>query len=424
MPKKTRKSYPVSLKLDAINYAKKTSNHAAARLFSVDHTQISRWRTKEEDLKKTRQTNRRAGSGALPSYPLAEELLRKWILNQREGGIAVTPYDVKLQMKRLLANDFNQLYPDAANSFKASDPWLRRFMNRNNLSLRRHTKVSQKLPKDLHEKLCSFHKYIHLLQNNNNFELNCIANMDETPIFFDMIGTLTVDCRGAQSIPIRTTGNEKNRLTCVLGILADGTKLQPMVIFKGKRIPKGCYPPGLVVRMQKNGWMDEILMRDWLDTILIWLQRAEDASQKRSLLVLDSFVGHITQSVKEKCRETNTVLGVIPGGLTSIVQPLDVSINKPFKDRLREKWRTWMATGEHSYTKAGNIKKPANDLMCRWIMEAWNKIPAEMIVTSFKKCGITDTLDNLDDSVEDGEEERDKEYIVEDISGNKENINE
>jgi len=65
MPKETRKSYPASLKLDAVSYAKKTSNHAAARLFAVDHTQISRWRTKEEDLKKARQTNRRAGSGAL-----------------------------------------------------------------------------------------------------------------------------------------------------------------------------------------------------------------------------------------------------------------------------------------------------------------------------------------------------------------------
>ena len=58
--------------------------------------------------------------------------------------------------------------------------------------------------------------------------------MDETPIFFDMVGALTLDCRGAQSIPIRTTGNEKNRLTCVLGILADGTKLPPMVILKEK----------------------------------------------------------------------------------------------------------------------------------------------------------------------------------------------
>src|SRR5438128_10403893 len=39
----------------------------------------------------------------------------------------------------------------------------------------------------------------------------------------------------------------------------------------------------------------------------------------------------------------------------------------------------------------------------------------EMIVASFKKCGITNTLDNSDNSlvrVEGGEEERDEEHIV------------
>ena len=80
MPKETRKSYPVSLKLDAIDYAKTTSNHVAARMFGVDHTQIGRWRTKEEDLRKARLTKRRVGSGALATCEIAEESLKKWIL--------------------------------------------------------------------------------------------------------------------------------------------------------------------------------------------------------------------------------------------------------------------------------------------------------------------------------------------------------
>ena len=70
----------------------------------------------------------------------------------------MTPYDVKshINMKRLLTTDFNQLYPDAVHSFKASGPWLNRFLNRYNFSLRRRTKISQKLPKDLHENFVRF----------------------------------------------------------------------------------------------------------------------------------------------------------------------------------------------------------------------------------------------------------------------------
>ncbi len=54
---------------------------------------------------------------------------------------------------------------------------------------------------------------------------------------------------------------------------------------------------------------------------------------------MDSFEEHKTELVRRKCNIGNTHLAIIPGGLTSIVQPLDVCINKPFKERLREKWR-------------------------------------------------------------------------------------
>ena len=48
--------------------------------------------------------------------------------------------------------------------------------------------------------------------------------------------------------------------------------------------------------------------------------------------------------MKEKCQSINTTIAVIPGGLTSVLQPLDVCLNKPFKDKLRSKWIDWMST--------------------------------------------------------------------------------
>jgi hypothetical protein len=45
--------------------------------------------------------------------------------------------------------------------------------------------------------------------------------------------------------------------------------------------------------------------------------------KKSSLLLLDQFSSHLKNSVKEKLRQGNTELAVIPGGLTSQLQPLD-----------------------------------------------------------------------------------------------------
>lgn len=177
-------------------------------------------------------------------------------------------------------------------------------------------------------------------------------------------------------------------------VLADGTKLPPMVIFKGKRLPPNL-PSGIIVKMHEKAWMDENLMKIWLEEI--WKNRSGGLLKKKSLLVLDSFEAHKTSQIKLAFKDENSNLAVIPGGLTSVVQPLDVCLNKPFKDRLRVKWRQWMAVGNFDLTKDGNIKKPGYNVICNWILEAWDSIPKEMVIKSFKKCGISNSMDGMED---------------------------
>ena len=68
------------------------------------------------------------------------------------------------------------------------------------------------------ETFCS--KYIKLCLVN-------IGNMDETPVWFDMPTSKTVDSVGAKTVLLKTTGHGKTRFTVVLACLADGTKLKP-----------------------------------------------------------------------------------------------------------------------------------------------------------------------------------------------------
>ncbi|CAG8499357.1 10719_t:CDS:2 [Dentiscutata erythropus] len=60
----------------------------------------------------------------------------------------------------------------------------------------------------------------------------------------------------------------------------------------------------------------------------VWKQRP-GRQNKRLLSVFDSF--------KNKCYNMNTVLDIISSRLTLVVQPLDISINKLFKDWLCKK---------------------------------------------------------------------------------------
>src|SRR5688572_21179686 len=110
-------------------------------------------------------------------------------------------------------------------------------------------------------------------------------------------------------------------------------------------------------------------MNVWFEKI--WSKRSGGLAYKkeRALLVLDSFKRHKTENVKRKAREENIDLCVIPGELISTVQPLNVCINKPFKDRLRKKWNDWMIKGNYNFTKSGNLKKPGYDIMCEWIIK-------------------------------------------------------
>ena len=94
-----------------------------------------------------------------------------------------------------------------------------------------------------------------------------IGNMDETPVWFDMPTSKTVDSVGVKTVLLKTTGHEKTRFTVVLACLADGTKLKPMVIFKRKTMPKDNFPAGVVVHNHPKGWMDESGVKIWIEKV-------------------------------------------------------------------------------------------------------------------------------------------------------------
>ncbi|CAJ0646758.1 4757_t:CDS:2 [Entrophospora sp. SA101] len=102
--------------------------------------------------------------------------------------------------------------------------------------------------------------------------------MDETSVYFDMSRGLTISQKGEKTVHIKCT---------------DGSKLKPICIFKGKKLPQGqTIPDGVVVWFQEKGWMNSELMEKYIDMLI------EDRVNKRidkepALMVYDSFSGHL-----------------------------------------------------------------------------------------------------------------------------------
>ena len=142
--------------------------------------------------------------------------------------------------------------------------------------------------------------------------------------------------------------------------------------------------------------------------------------QRKSMLVLDSYRAHLTEGVKKTVKQMKSDLVIIPGGMTSQLQVLDVVVNKPFKDNLRKQYSAWLLSEDHPLTPTGKIKKPTVFDLCKWILSAWSSISPDSIVKGFKKCSISNALDGSEDDclwqeVSEDENESDEEDDDEDV---------
>ena len=108
-------------------------------------------------------------------------------------------------------------------------------MQRYFLSFRVSTQVGQIIPTDALNKIKEFYKYLKEKRIFNAYSLNQICNIDETPIFLNMVSKKTIHFKGKKTITIKTTNQEKVRVSLLLTITAEGGKLPPLFIFKSKK---------------------------------------------------------------------------------------------------------------------------------------------------------------------------------------------
>jgi len=95
--------------------------------------------------------------------------------------------------------------------------------------------------------------------------------------------------------------------------------------------------------------------------------------------VLDAFCGHLTEDVKTNVRKKRIEIVVIPGGMTSILQPLDVGINETFNDAIQDDYK-WLQKDNLPKISSGKVRRASPITVANGVTTAWDKVSEKAIV--------------------------------------------
>lgn len=384
--KRKRRAWSVSEKIQTLKFSESHSDEDTIFHMGCSKRNLDRWKDQKDNLLNMTSTAKRlkGGGNKVKSIEVEEEA-KNYLDTNRDKGYPVSGIELQ-QHVRNFAED-NDL------DHKGSNRWLALHKVRNSLVFRNRTTTKSQITSQnkeenqtmflkLFKMMLSFHKI-----TNPSF----VLNVDETSVTYDSPRRTTLDYKGTKDIEFKTSGHEKESVTSILAVSASGEKLSPFVVISGKsqtnEIPKRISVPNeMIVVSQKSAWSDIPVMKLWIEKVLNPWVKSKDGSS--FILILDEAASHMNSDIKFYLEELNVHPLYIPAGCTSFLQPLDVSVNRSFKSKLKQKWEEWIKTEALVPTKSGKgFKLPYDDLLAR-TSECWSELTKEVILNGWRKPGL------------------------------------
>lgn len=353
------RSYTAQYKLRVLSYWQHTkirigptktrqpTRAEVADRFKIPLSNLTRWKKEENGLITSLGTQRQRSDVRKRRWRKMEIPLYQQFLKRRSEGKVVRRGWFRRSSKDLWAT----VYPEkrGVENFRFSNSWFRGFLSWHNISLRFGTNKASKLPTDYQNPIVDWARY-----NRRNsqlrpgddpeavgrYRLSNICNMDQTPLPFEFLTGQTYNTVGESTVWIKGSKQsswDKRQATLQLTIFADAIpRVKPLIFFRGLGVGSSIqaeredYDPRVIVKFNPTAYANSDNIIEWLDEQVIPV-----LENKPTLMVLDLFGGHKREDVLDTLRAHDITLSLIPGGCTSLVQPLDVSVNRPFKDILK-----------------------------------------------------------------------------------------
>lgn len=205
---------------------------------------------------------------------------------------------------------------------RCSKPSMNEFMLPKNLSIRRQKTICQCLPEEYEEKLHSFQKFIIKMCWEHGYIFSQIVNVDQTSVWFDISGNMTVETKGRRA-PTFTSRVLKDSGAMWWFVSPRMDKNFRLAMFLEKTMYhrlSNSLTAYLSEYKKKDGWL-----MIWSRTR--WSSFGRSGTQSRHTIpsCLESPL-ETSENVWELLCVSEISVGVIPGGMTGMLQPLNASV--------------------------------------------------------------------------------------------------
>src|SRR5271155_854134 len=467
-----RYAYTREHKLAAIDYFQTTwkkqkdgifkniSNRFASKKLKISRKMLRHWVTNKASILKQKKGSYRTRQPWRKVQEEEMELeLNKRFLEARSQGRKITQKWVLRHARDI----YGKIHPDRVIQhtngrnnylgFRFSEGWFNGFKKRYHISFRSGTKRAQKTPEELLSVIQSwlqFNRRMTVILEDSDcgiprdpsvplvgrYKLSEIANMDQSPLPFELQKGRTYATKGSRTVALRAARNgwEKRQCTLQIIVFADGiARCKPLLMFHGKPTSKDRrriaemkkYNPGVVVIFNEKAYANTSNLISWVKHQYSVASVYPIHDREPRLLCLDAFAPHknkgrkdpgresqkamekrlaeetLRQQLREELAKLNVTTSIIPGGCTGYVQVLDVSVNKLNKQYIEEEEEKWIDENMEQY-KAGRYSiGDRRILMTHWVTHAWEKVHKEhkdTIIKTFRQVGLSLNPDGSEDS--------------------------